>query len=259
MSHLEALYEYRYLLWMWMQRELRVRYKQAVLGAAWAVLQPVALMAVFTLVFSVLGRFPTDGIPYPIFVYAALLPWTFLQTSINFGVPSVVTNMNLVTKIHFPREILPLATIGAAFFDLLVASSVFLGMMVLYQVPLTISLLWLPLLLSIQTALTVGIVLALAALNVFYRDIRFVMPLATQLWMYATPIIYPLNIVPERLRPVYALNPMVGLIDGYRSVLLAGSPPEFGPLGISAVAAVIAVAVGYGYFKRAEKTFADLI
>lgn len=258
-NYLKHLYQYRDLLFTWTLREVKIRYKQSMVGGLWAILQPLILMIVFTLVFSFLARVPTDGIPYPIFSYSALLPWTFLATSISFAVPSLVNNITLVTKIYFPREILPLASVGAAFFDLAIASTIFLVLMMIYRIPLSPMFAWLPLLLLIQITLTLGIVLLLAAVNVFYRDIRFIIPLGTQIWLYATPIIYPVTLVPEWLRPIYMLNPMAGLIESYRRVILLGQPPVWQHIVLSAIVAIILFLVGYVYFKRSERLFADLI
>ncbi len=257
--YLRSLYQHRELLLMWTWREIKVRYKQSLLGSVWAVLQPLSLMVVFSVIFTYFVQVPTDGVPYPLFSYAALLPWTFFATSVGFAVPTLVNNMNLVTKIYFPREILPLASVGAAFVDFLVASSLFLLLLFWYHASLSWTLLWLPLLLVIQVVLVLGIVLPAAALNVFYRDVRFIIPLATQLLMYATPIIYPITVVPERFRPFYALNPMVGIIDSYRRVILYGELPSLQYLGSSIGVSVLLVVAGYMYFKRAEDTFADLI
>jgi lipopolysaccharide transport system permease protein len=256
---LKELFAHRELLWVWTLREIKVRYKQSVLGAAWAILQPVVLMLVFTVVFSFLARVPSDGVPYPIFSYTALLPWTFLATSIAFAVPSLVNNMNLVTKIYFPREVLPISAVAAAFVDFLVASVVFVGLMLSYRLPLQPSLLWLPLLLTIQILLTLGIVLPASALLVWYRDIRFVVPLCLQLWMYTSPIIYPTSLVPERLRALYMLNPLASLTDSYRRIILRGQPPQVLHLAISAVTALVLLLAGYAYFKRSEALFADII
>jgi lipopolysaccharide transport system permease protein len=258
-ASLRELDAYRGLLWMWTLREVKVRYKQSLLGAAWAVLQPLVLMIMFTVVFSYFARVPTDGVPYPIFSYTAVLPWTFFATSITFAVPSLVTNMNLVTKIYFPREILPVAAVAAAFVDFVVASIVFVGLMLAYRVPLRATLLWTPVILAIQIALTLGVVLAGATLNVWYRDIRFVVPLGVQLWMYASPVIYPVTLVPEQWRTLYMLNPMAGIINSYRRVILQGRPPEMQVLGLSAGVALLAMLLGYLYFKRSEGRFADVI
>ena len=259
LDHVRALYRFRELLWIWAGREIKVRYKQSVLGAAWAVLQPLVLMIVFTVVFSYIARVPTGGVPYPIFSYTALLPWTFLATSISFAAPSLVTNMNLVTKVYFPREILPIGSLIAAFVDFLVASVVFLALMLFYRIPLRWTMGWIPVLLLVQIVLTLGVILLLSALCVRFRDIRFVVPLGVQIWMYASPIIYPSSLVPERFRAAYALNPMVGLIDAYRAVILTGESPGAWPLAASAAVGVILLFAGYAYFKRSEATFADII
>jgi len=234
-SDLRTLVAYRELLWTWALRDIKVRYTQTVMGVAWAILQPFSMMVIFTVVFSLFMKVPTDGIPYPIFSYSALLPWSFFASSISFGVPSVVNNSNLVTKIYFPREVFPIAAVMASFADFLVAAVIFMGMMVFYRVAPSWALLTVPLTLIIQILLTLGVVLLASALNVFYRDVRFVIPLVTQLWMYATPIIYPVSIVPEWLRPAYSLNLMVGIIDAYRKTILAGQWPDFNYLSMAAV------------------------
>lgn len=258
-EHLKILYEYRDLLKMWTIREIKVRYRQSFLGAAWAILQPLGLMLVFTAVFSYLTRVPTGDVPYPLFCYAALLPWTFLATSISFAAPSMVSNLNLVTKIYFPREILPMAIVIAAFVDFLVASLVFAGMLAFYRVAPTINLLWLPALLAIQIALTLGAVLFLSALGVRYRDIRFVVPLGLQIWMFASPVIYPASLIPSRFQAMYSLNPTVGLMNAYRSVVIHGNAPEATSLITSSAISVTLMLAGYVYFKRCESSFADII
>jgi len=187
------------------------------------------------------------------------LPWTFFATALSFGVPSVVQNMDLVTKVYFPREILPLSAVLAAFVDFLVAGVVFAGMLIYYAIPLTGQLAWVPLLLVTQIALTLGVVLTASAINVFYRDIRFVIPLTTQLWMYASPVIYPISSVPERLRPFYMLNPMAPIIDGYRRTIVFGTAPDLKYLAVAGVTSVLLCLAGYGFFKRTEMSFADVI
>lgn len=253
------LYTYRELLMSWIGRELKLRYKQSLLGGFWAILQPLILMLLFVLVFSIFVRFPTDGIPYPIFAYTALLPWTYFATSLNFGVSSLINNMTLVTKIYFPREILPLASIGAALVDFFIASSVLILLMIFYRVPLHPTLAWLPLLILIQTVFMIGVVLLVSMLNAFYRDVRFIIPLVVQAWMYASPIIYPLSQVPEKLRPFYLLNPMAGLIDSYRRVILKGLSPDPYALGLAAGMALLLLVIGYIYFKRSEAILPDVI
>ena len=259
MKHIRALYRYRYLLWMWAVREIKVRYKQSVLGGAWAILQPLSLAIIFTVVFSLFARMPTDGVPYPLFAYAALLPWTLLSTSVSFAVPSLVNNMNLVTKAAFPREILPLAVVGAALVDFCVAAAIFVVMMVLYQLPLRWTLLWVPLLIGIQVTLILGVVLLGSAVSVFFRDVRFIVPLGLQLWFYATPVIYPESLVTPGLRTWYMLNPMAGMISSFRRVLLRGLHPVPLDLGPAVITSGVLCTAAYWFFKRVEKRFADII
>jgi lipopolysaccharide transport system permease protein len=258
-QNLAKLYQFRELLWIWIQREIRIRYKQSFLGAAWAVLQPLSMMLVFTTVFSVLARLPSDGIPYPVFSYSALLPWTFFVTSVNFGSNSLITNLNLVTKTYFPREILPIGSIGAGFFDYLIAAIIFLALLLFYRMPLNWTVLWLPVILGTQILLTLGVTLLTSALTVFYRDVRFLVPLGLQIWMFATPIIYPASLVPDRFRAIYMLNPMAGIIDSYRKVFLYGTNPTWSYFGVSLLVAVGIYLGGYTVFKKLEKTFPDLI
>jgi len=257
--HLANLYHYRDLLWLWTGREVRVRYKQSALGAAWAVIQPLALTLIFTLVFSRLIQVDTGGVPYPVFAYSALVPWTFFATSLAFAIPSLVNNLNLVGKIYFPREILPLANIGAALLDFAIAGLVFVGMMLIYQIPLTLNVLWVVPLLVIQIMLTVGITLMGAALIVFFRDVRFLIPLLTQIWMYASPVIYPATLVPAQWQTLYFLNPMAGIIAGYRSALVLGETPNLPALMLATLVSVVLLLIGYATFKRSEPLFADLI
>ncbi|MFW6116588.1 MAG: ABC transporter permease [bacterium] len=259
MSHLAALKRHRDLLWLWAARELRVRYKQSLLGVAWAVLQPLGLTMVFTFVFSRLVDVDTGKVPYPIFVYTALVPWNFFTTALSFGIPSLVNNMNLVKKIYFPREVLPLASIGAAFADFLAASVVFIGMLVFYRVCPQIHALWVIPLLVVQVVFTIGVTLLGSAVIVFFRDMRFVLPLVIQVWMYATPIIYPVELVPEDLQLVYFLNPMAGIIDGYRRVLVMGEPPRPSAFLVATVVSLMLLVISYAFFKRVEPVFADVI
>jgi lipopolysaccharide transport system permease protein len=258
-QHLKTLYNNYELLWMWSMREVKIRYKQSLLGAAWAIFQPVVLTVMFTVVFSYFARVPTEGVPYPIFAYTALLPWTLFSTAISFAVPSLVNNMQLVSKIYFPREILPLAAILAAVLDFLIAFVVFSAMIVYYQMPVGTTLFWIPLLVLIQLALMIGVSLFASAINVFYRDIRFVIPLALQLWMYASPVIYPVNLVPEQFRILYLLNPMAGLINSYRQIVLKGEAPLPLDIVLAGAVSILLVVLGYLYFKRVEPRFADIM
>ncbi len=257
--HLTKLYEYRELLLTFAWRDIKVRYKQSFLGAAWAILQPFSLMVIFTIIFSIFAKLPSDGIPYPIFSYCALLPWTFLSTSLTTGVPCFVANMSLITKIYFPREIFPIAKVFAAFVDFLVASIIFVGMMIYYHVPLSIHLVWIPVLIVIQIFLSLGILFFAATINVFYRDVNHVVPLVTRIWMYLTPIIYPLSLVPERFRSIYMLNPMAGIIDSYRRIILHGKPPNITYLLYALVISFSLLVISYIFFKKKEMVFADVI
>ena len=259
LAGVRELLQHRDLVINWTIREIKVRYKQSLLGAAWAILQPLSSTIIFSIIFSRIVRVPTDGIPYPIFYYSALLPWTFFVTSISTGVPSLVNNMNLVTKIYFPREIVPLAAILASLVDFLIASLIFIGMMIFYQLPVTPSFVYIPLILLIQVILMAGIVLLGSALNVFYRDIRFILPLGLQLWMYLCPIIYPLSRVPERFRFLYMLNPMATVIDSYRRVILQAQLPQATYLLCAISVSIILFLASYYYFKKAETVFADII
>jgi lipopolysaccharide transport system permease protein len=256
---LMELYNARELLFSWTFREFRVRYSQSIMGAAWAVLQPLVLMVIFSLVFSLLLSVDTGGVPYPVFSYVGTLPWTLFATSITFAVPSLVSNMNLVSKIYFPREVLPISSILVGLVDFAIASALLVPMLLIFQIPITWTVLFVPVILLIQTILTAGISLFASAINVFYRDVRFVVPLALQIWMYLSPVIYPVNAVPEQWRTLYFLNPMAAIIDSYRRVLLQGQPPDWPYLGLSALVSILTLAFGYRYFKNAERQFADLI
>jgi lipopolysaccharide transport system permease protein len=258
-SDLMQLYHARDLLRVWTWREIRSRYKQSFLGMAWAILQPLAMMIVYLIVFAVIVKVDTGDIPYPLFAYTALLPWTLLASSMSTGIPSLVTNMSLVTKIYFPREVLPISSIMARVVDFFYASSVMILLLVIYHVPIQWTVLWLPVIFVIQVMLITGVVLLGAALNVAYRDVGQLIPLVTQVWMYASPVIYPVTLVPERLRTLYWLNPMAGIIDGYRLALLEGHSPD--PLGLSlaAIVSFILFVAGYRYFKKVEVVFADII
>jgi lipopolysaccharide transport system permease protein len=259
MSYLANLYNYRDLLMLWTGREIRVRYKQSLLGVGWAIIQPLVLTVVFTLVFSRIMQVDTGGVPYPIFAFAALVPWTFFATSLSFGIPSLVNNLTLVSKIYFPREILPFANIGAALLDFAMAGLVFVGMLLVYRIPITVYVLWVIPLLGIQLILTAGVVLLGATAIVFFRDVRFVVPLLIQVWMYASPVIYPIDLIPPEYLPLYFLNPMAGIIAGYRSALVLGQAPNMPALLVATIISLFLLLLGYFVFKRGEPLFADLI
>ncbi|MEW6088676.1 MAG: ABC transporter permease [bacterium] len=257
--YFKELFHYRELLFTFAARDIKVRYKQTIMGVGWALLQPLSLMIIFTIVFSKLVRIQSEGIPYPVFSYCALLPWSFFSNSVNFGVASITNNMNLVTKIYFPREVFPFSAVIASFIDFLIASIIFIGMIVFYKINLNFYMIWIPVIILIQIVFTLSIVLFFSALNVYYRDIKYIMPITIQIWMYLTPIIYPINLVPEKYRTIYMLNPMAGIIDGYRNVILKSLQPDFKHLILAACGSSILFILGYLYFKKAERVFADII
>lgn len=257
--HLVILLRYRELLLNLARRDLKIRYKQSILGVAWAIVQPFALMVVFSVIFSLFVKVRTAGIPYPIFSYVALVPWTFFANSLSFGVGSLQANSSLVTKIYFPREILPLASMLACLVDFLVASTIFVGMLLYYHIGVTAQIVWLPLIVALQMAFTAGVVLIGAAANVFYRDIRLLLPFLMQLWMYVTPVIYPLTLIPARFRTLFSLNPMTGIIDAYRRVIVEGRPPDPRLLLVTAIVSLLLLGAGYRFFKSVEMQFADVI
>jgi len=258
LAGLRALWHHRELLVTLARREIQIRYRQSLVGVGWAILQPLVVMVVLTIVFSKFARIDTGDLPYPVFSYCALLPWQLFSNGLGFGIPSIVLQMNLVTKIYFPREVLPIASIIAAFVDYCVAT-IFIGMLLWYHIGLSVWLLLVPCVLLVQLLFMVGLALVASAANVYYRDIRFVVPLLLQIWMYATPIIYPTSLVPERYRLLYMCNPMAGVIDSFRRVILEGLPPDPRYLGIAAGVALVMFVFGYRWFKRAEMTFADVI
>ncbi len=258
-THLLALFEARELLFRWTRREFGVRYSQSVLGAAWSILQPLALMLIFSLVFAFFMQVPTNGIPYPVFAYSTILPWTLFANALSFAIPSLVNNFNLVSRIYFPREILPLAALLVSFIDFLIAGVVFIGLLILYQIPFSGTMLLLPLVIMVQMIFTFALTLFGAALNVFYRDIRFLIPLALQIWMYLCPVIYPSDLVPDRFRVLYFLNPMATLMESYRRLIFFNQGLDIPYFLLALVMSLLLLVAGYAYFKRAESQFADLI
>ena len=253
------LFHSRDLLREWTSRNIRARYQQSVLGWFWAVLQPTAQVAIYTVVFTMVVRIDTGNIPYVIFSYVAMVPWTLLATSLTDMSNSLVDNMSLVNKIYFPREILPVAALLARLMDFGVAAILIIVLMVIYRIHIfPMGLLFLPVILLIQLVFMLGLGLATAAANVFIRDIRSLIVLGLQLWFYASPIIYPVTAVPENLRPYYYLNPMNGIIESYRDVLLRSQMPG-NYLLPAAVISVVTFVLGYWFFKRVEFQFADII
>jgi lipopolysaccharide transport system permease protein len=256
---LDELWEYRELLYFLVWRDVKVRYKQTVLGAAWAIIQPFFTMVVFSLFFGRLAKIPSDGIPYPIFSYTALVPWTFFANGMTQATTGLVNHANLIKKVYFPRLALPIARIFAGVVDFALAFIVLIVMMFLYGIVPSANILWLPffLLLALMTSLGVG--LWLSAMNVQFRDVGYTVPFITQFWMFATPIAYPSSLLSEPWRTIYGINPMAGVVEGFRWALLGvGTAP--GPiLVVSSFAALALLVSGAYYFRRMEKTFADVV
>ena len=256
---LSEVWAYRELLYFLVWREIKVRYKQTAIGVSWAIVQPFMTMVVFSVVFGRFAGIPSDGVPYPVFAYCALLPWQLFAFALAESTNSVVNNQRLLTKVYFPRVILPLAAIGVGLVDFGLAFLVLFGLMAYFGVGLASAIWTVPLwaALGVVTALSAG--LWLSALNVAYRDIRYAVPFLTQIWLFATPVAYPTSIVPEAWRPLYALNPMVGVVDGFRWALLGTSRPALMTVGVSAASVLLLLASGLYYFRRTERTFADII
>jgi homopolymeric O-antigen transport system permease protein len=256
---LRDVWRYRELIYFLVWRDLKVRYRQTAFGVAWVVLQPLALMAVFSLFLGELLKVDTGSTPYPVFVFTALVPWTLFSQSLTSSAQSLVTNGSLLGKIYFPRIILPLSAVGSYLLDFSISTILLFGLMLIYGVSLHAGVVLLPLLaiLVIVTALGVGV--GLSALNVRYRDVQSGIPLLVQLWLFASPIAYPLSLVPEAYRELYAINPMVSVIGGFRWALLGTPAPSLLSILVSMVTATVMLLVGIAYFRRAERTFADLI
>ena len=256
--NLRELWAYRELLVVLTMRDIKVRYKQTVLGAAWAILQPFMTMVVFTIFFGHLASMPSDGYPYPVFVYAALLPWMFFANAITSSSNSLVGSAHLINKVYFPRLVIPLSAVGAGIVDFAVASVILLAMMLFYGVGWSLNLLVAPVLLLSVLFIALGAGTCLSALTVTYRDFRYVVPFMVQVWMFVTPVVYPASLVPTQWRWLIFLNPMSGLIEGFRAVFL-GKAFDFFGLAISSVVAMSLFLVGVSYFERVERRFADII
>jgi len=256
---LRALWEYRELLYFLAWRDIKVRYKQTVLGAAWAIIQPVTTMLIFTIIFGRLARIPSDNIPYPIFSFCALLPWNYFATAFSRSSGSLVNNAHLISKVYFPRLVIPISSLLSGLLDFAIAFLFLIGMMFYYHIVPTISILWLPVFMLMAIATALGVGLWLGALDVLYRDIGYLVPFLSQIWMYATPVVYPSSLIPEKWRLIYGLNPMAGVVEGFRWALIGrGTKP--GPmLLVSAFVTIILLVSGAFYFRRMEKTFADII
>jgi ABC-type polysaccharide/polyol phosphate export permease len=258
-SMLRELWGSRELVLVLAEREFRARYKQTKLGFAWSILTPILLMVVFSLFFDRVADVETNGVPYPLFTYVALLPWTFFNDSVSKGATSITMNLSLVNKVYCPREVFPLSTVATAAFDTLIATGVLGLLFAGFTFMPTGGILWLPVLLAIQVAFTVGVSLVLSAIVVYFRDLRQVTPMALQLALFATPVAFGLDSIPSSWRPLYsAINPLVPVIDSYRQTILFGEAPPGGLLAIAAVSALVWLVGGYLLFKRLETGFADV-
>jgi lipopolysaccharide transport system permease protein len=256
---LSELWEYRELLYFLIWRDIKVRYKQTVLGAAWAVIQPFFTMVVFSLFFGWLAKMPSEGVPYPIFTYSALVPWMYFANALALSSNSLVIDERMITKVYFPRLIIPMSAVLSGLLDFVIAFLVLIGMILFYGIVPTAAILTLPFLILLAAATALGVGLWLSALNVQYRDVRYVIPFLVQCWLFATPVAYPSSLLPERWRTVYGLNPMAGVVEGFRWALLGhGQVP--GPLLIVSVLTAAGLLVsGFYYFRRMEDTFADVV
>jgi lipopolysaccharide transport system permease protein len=257
--NLHELLQYHELLYFFVWRQLKVRYKQTILGAAWAVIQPFLAMIIFSVFFGRLARMPSDGVPYPIFAYAALLPWTYFANAVTLASNSLVEHEKMLTKVYFPRLMLPMAAVLAGLLDLAIGFLVLLGLAAHYRIAPSTSLCTTPLFALLAASVAIGIGLWLSALNVQYRDVRYITPFLVQVWLFATPVAYPSSLVPQRWRALYGLNPMAGVVEGFRWALLGKGQPPGVLLLVSLLAVVVILTGGLYYFRRAEKTFADVV
>lgn len=257
--NLPELWRYRELLFFLVWRDVSVRYRQSLLGIGWAILQPFLTMIVFTIIFGRFAKIPSDGIPYPIFSYCGLLAWTYFSRSLSASSGSLVGSKNLISKVYFPRLILPLSGVIVGIVDFVVAFSFLIVMMLWYGIVPTLGLFFLPLFIIMAMMTALGTGLWLTALNVMYRDIKFVVPFLTQLWMFGSPVIYSSTLFPEKWRTLYSLNPMVGVIEGFRWALLGKAAPDWNIVAISSLVILFLLFSGLMYFRKMEKTFADII
>ena len=257
---LNDLWIYRELVYFLTWRDIKVRYKQSVLGILWAILKPFMAMVVFTIFFGNFAKIPSDGVPYPIFSYTATLPWELFAAALGVASRSMVSNSNMVSKIYFPRMIIPLASVMSSVVDFFIGFTILIGMMIFYKVTPSIAILWLPLLILLALVTALGVGFWSSALMVRYRDVGYIMPFIANLWMYLTPVVYPSSMIPEKWRLLYALNPMTGVVEGFRYALLGTTQSiSAGMLLVSSAIAVIVLISGMFYFRRMEKQFADMI
>ena len=257
--NLKEVWEYRELLGILARRDVSVRYKQSIVGIGWAIIQPLMTMIIFTIIFGTFAKLPSDGLPYPIFSYCALLPWTYFARSLGDSSDSLVGSSHLITKVYFPRLILPISKVFSGLIDFAIAFAILLGMMAWYRIAPTKGLLALPLFIGIAMLAALGVGTWFTALNVRYRDVKFVVPFLIQFWMYASPVAYSTSIIPEKWQWIYGLNPMVGVIEGFRWAMLGKAAPSITLLLIPSLIIFAILISGLYYFKKMEKTFADII
>ncbi|MGB5708508.1 MAG: ABC transporter permease [Arenicellales bacterium] len=256
--NLVELWEYRELLLAFCVRDIKIRYKQTVLGAAWAILQPLVTMLIFSIIFGRLAGIPSDGFPYPVFVYSGLLPWMLFSNAISSSSGSMVGSAHMVSKIYFPRVVIPFSAVGSGLVDFAVSACILLLLMFVYDVPWTWQLIVTPVLLTGVILVALGVGTALSALTVSYRDFRYVVPFMVQIWMYLTPVVYPLGFIPEKWRWLLYLNPLTGYIEGFRSVFL-GKPFDFVGISSAVILTMFVFLGGLKYFRKVEQRFADVI
>jgi len=257
---LRDLWDYRELIYFLTWRDIKVRYKQSVLGIMWAIINPFMSMVVYTIFFGTLAKIPSDGVPYPIFSYTALLPWILFSSALSVASRSMVSSGNMISKIYFPRMIVPLASVMSSVVDFFIAFVILIGMMFFYSITPTIALLWLPLLILLALISALGVGFWFSALMVRYRDVGYLMPFVTELWKFITPVVYPASMIPEKWRLVYALNPMTGVVEGFRYALLGTTQSISIPMIlVSSGIAILVLISGMFYFRRMEKQFADMI
>ena len=256
---LRELWEYRELLYFFAWRDIKVRYKQTVMGALWAIIQPFFTMVIFSLFFGRLANVPSDGVPYPVFSFTALVPWTFFANALAQASNSLVSNANMIKKIYFPRLALPIATVLAGIIDFAVAFIVLLGIMLFYGLVPTVNIIWLPFFALLALVTSLGVSLWLAVMNVQFRDVRYTVPFLTQAWLFMTPIAYPSSLLPEPWRTLYGLNPMAGVVEGFRWALLGTDTAPGKMIIVSSLVALILLIGGAFYFRRMEESFADVL
>ncbi len=258
-NNLKLLWFYRELLINLAKREITVRYKQSILGYAWVIINPLFQILVISFVFSTFLRVPPVGVPFIIFISVALLPWTFFSTSITSSTNSLVNNSTLITKIYFPREILIYSTILAKMVDFALSLVILVGLIIFFQIPINLYIIWVPIILLIQIVFTTGISLILSALNLFYRDIQYILTLILTLWFYVTPIAYPTEVIPEKFKLIFSLNPMAVIVNAYREVIIGQGNPNINSLMIALITSIAIFIFSFIIFKKLEKSFADYV